>query len=289
MRLVVGDTVREGRAVDASDLPVSLDAALAAIADAGANATDGGDTEVVVESAAPGPVHEHVGGVTAGMDLSVRSALAAAARSRGVTAPQDDRIETLRERLATFDPEPVSTRKQRRAVAEAGETVEQLRERVAALRGRVRALEEADADAGDARADLSTAVQRLSEAETDRIAAEQRFDAARAAARETRDARDRRLRLEDRLANCEREARSHLIERVAPDFAEAVAAVPGGDTATTAASATTEPLLPDVQPVTGALAVARVADLSAPAVLACDRFETPARAADWLDAPVLSL
>ena len=287
MRLVVGDTVREGRAVDASDLPVSPDAALAAIG--GDVDPDGtGDRAVVVESADPGPVHEYVGRVTPCMDLSVRPALSAAARSRGLTAPQDDRIATLRERLAALDAESVSTREQRRAVAEAGEDVRRLRERVAELRGRVRALEEAGADAEGARADLSAAAERLSEAETDRIAAEQRLDAARAAARETRDARERRLRLEDRLANREREARAHLVERVASDYAEAVAAVPGGDPAATR-STTTDTALPDAGPVTAALAVGSVADIAAPVVLACDRFATPARAADWLDAPVLAL
>jgi len=287
MRLVVGETVREGRAIDGSDLSVSPAAALAAIRGDGDDSGHGG--AVVVASAEPGPVHDYVGGVTPGMRLSVRSALAAAARSRGLAAPQDERLTALRRRLAALDPDSVSTREQRRAAAEAGADVERLRERVAELRGRVRELETADADAGDARADLAAAVERLSEAETERIAAAERLDAARSVARDARDARERRLRLEDRLANREREARAHLVDRVASDYAAAVAAVPGANTGEVAAPGANDTSLPDARPVTAALAVARVADIAAPVVLACDRFATPARAADWLDAPVLSL
>lgn len=278
MRLVVGDTVRTGRALDGSDLDLTPAGALDAIRDSGPEG-------VRIETADPGPAHEFVGCVRPGTRLSLRPALAAAARSRGASTPQDDRIEELRERLDALDTDPASTRAERRAVAETGVDVERLQERVAELRGRVQALEDAGLDAADARAELAETVQRLSEAETERIAAAERLDRAMSAAREARDARERRLRLEDELANREREARAALVERVEADYADAVAAVPGvGGTDDTDAFA-----LADGDPVTAALAVARVADLTTPVVLVCDRFETPARAADWLDAPVLSL
>ena len=276
MRLVVGDTVREGRAVDGTDLGLSPDTAAAVIRDA-----EAASERVEIDAPNPGPVHEYVGCLVAGMALSVRPALAAAARSRGLTAPQDERIADLRERLADIDPDPMSTRAERRAVAEAGEDVDRLRERVAELRGRVRAREAEGLDAESARADLSAAVQRLSEVETERVAARERLDRAMATAREARDARDRRMRLEDRLANRERAARAHLSEQVRDEYETALAAVPG-------CGGPVDPLDPS-DPVAAALAVARVADLTAPVVLACDRFATPARAADWLDAPVLTL
>jgi len=277
MRLVVGDTERVGRAVDGDDLELSPAAALAAIRD-----DESAPPTVSVDAPAPGPAHEFVGHVGSATTVDPRPALAAAARSRGLPAPQDERIATLRERLAALDPAPVSTRETRRAVAEAGEAVDRLRERVAELRGRVRALEAEGLDATAARADLSDAVRELSTVETERVAARERLDRATAAAREARDDRERRLRLEDRLANREREARAHLADRLTDEYETALTAVPGGPA--------TVPAAPfDAEPVTAALAVARVADLAAPVVLSCDRFRSPSRAADWLDAPVLAL
>jgi chromosome segregation ATPase len=274
MRLVVGDTAREGRAIDATDL-ASPDTLLAVIRDE----APAGDLEL--DAPAPGPAHEFVGRVDPGMSLALRPALAAAARSRGLSAPQDERITALREELAALDPDPVATREARQSVAETGAEVDRLRERVAELRGRVRAREDAGLDATAAREELTDAVQRLSEVETEHVAATERLDRATAAAREARDARERRLRLADRLDNREREARAHLVDRVSDEYRTAVRDVPGGP------DGHGDPF--EVDPVTAALAVARVADLAAPVVLACDRFASPTAAADWLDAPVLAL
>jgi hypothetical protein len=277
MRLVVGDTERAGRTVDATDLGLSPSDALAAIRN-----DESAPACVSVDAPAPGPAHEFVGCVRPGMSCPQRAALAAAARSRGLTAPQDDRIATLRERLAGLDPDPISTREARRAVAEAGDAVDLLRERVAELRGRVQAREAEGLDATAARTALSDAVQELSEAETERVAARERLDRATATARQARDDRERRLRLEDRLANREREARAHLADRLRDEYETALAAIPDGP-----ATVPAEPFA--AEPVPATLAVARVADLAAPVVLCCDRFRSPARAADWLDAPVLAL
>jgi hypothetical protein len=85
------------------------------------------------------------------------------------------------------------------------------------------------------------------------------------------------MRLEDRAANLERAARAHLVEQVETAYTDAVAAVPGRTPA--------NPF--EADGVTAALAIARVAALDAPVVLACDRFESAAAAASWLDAPVI--
>jgi hypothetical protein len=276
MRLVVGDTERRGRAIDASAFDLTPETVLEAIRD-GESSVE----RVTLDAPAPGLAHEFVGIVEPGVALSVRPALAAAARSRGLSAPQDDRIAAIREELDGLDTDPVVTREVRRAVAQAGEAVDRLRERVAELRGRVRAREDAGLDATEARADLADAIRRLSEAETEHVAATERLDRATTAAREARDARERRLRLEDRLANREREARAHLVDCVDDEYRTAVRNVPQGG------RDCDDPF--DADPVTVALAVARVAALDAPLVLTCDRFASPAAAADWLDVPVLAL
>jgi len=148
---------------------------------------------------------------------------------------------------------------------------------VARLQGRVRALREADADAAEAAAELRAAARDLAEAETDQVAAEQALSSARATAREAFDARDRRLRLEDRIANLERDARAELARSIRPAVERAVAAVPGSEADG----------LADASELAAALAIARVAALDAPVVVACDRFADASRAADWLDARVL--
>jgi hypothetical protein len=258
-----------------------------------------------VECAEPGPAHEHVGVVEHEASVRVRAALAAAARSQGRSAPQDAELAAVRDRLATLPTPAVDRAAARRRAAEAAARERSLRERVATLRGRVRAVRAGEsgpqiegrpdsvradggsADAGDlgpAAEALAEAASRLAAAETERIAAEEVLDRERAA----RDARDRRLRLEDRAANRERAARRHLVDAVREEFREAVAATPGEAIATTPGSAcAAEP--EDIDPVTATLAVARVATLDAPVVLGCQRFETARSAADWLDAAVVRL
>lgn len=122
---------------------------------------------------------------------------------------------------------------------------------------------------------MDEAVRTLSEVETEHAAAEQTLARARERAREAWDVRERRLTLEDRLANQRREARAHLAAAVTEAFTAAVAAAPG-DAADAGAAC----------PLTRALAAVRVADLDAPVVLVDPPFPDVATAANWLDAPV---
>ena len=92
----------------------------------------------------------------------------------------------------------------------------------------------------------------MSEAETERIAAEQALARARDRVAENRERRRERLRLEDRAANLRRDAREHLAGIVREAFEEARADVPAGVEAS----------------VSTALAVVRVAELDAPVVVA---------------------
>lgn len=244
-----------------------------------------GDRRVRVACPEPRPVHEHVGLVSPSASVAVRTALAAAARSRGLTVPQDDELRTLRDRLASIDdPERSDLTDARRRLAGTASSVERLRERVATLRGRVQAGRDAGRDVSDLERELANATRRLSEQETERAAAREALEGARRRARDSRDARDRRRRLEDRIGNVERAARAHLVDAVRGEFVAAVAALPNGDTVTDVGE-DSDPFATD--DVTAALAVARVADLGAPLVLACDRFASPARAVAWLDAPVI--
>jgi len=266
VRVSRASETRTGRAIDLSDWPVSADA----VADAVRG--DGGDG-LAIACPSPGPVHERVGAVRPGVEFHPRAALAAAARSRGRTAPQDPELARIRERLDALDPPAVDLAAARRRVADAEGEEAAARERVATLQGRVRALRETDGDPSDAEADLSDATRRLADLETERIAAEQALARARERARSSRESRRERLRLRDRAGNLRRSAREHLADAVGPAFERAREAVPGD---------------PD-QPVAAVLAVARVADVRAPIALDGDAagFEAPSAAAEWLDAPVI--
>jgi hypothetical protein len=239
--------------------------------------------DVVADCQAPGPLHAHVGHVHEGMTTDVRGALAAAARSRGETAPQRDALDAVRAELNSLSLPDADLSEVRRQVAAAGAEEDRLRERVAALRGRVGAFEEAgdDAAAAAAREELEAAVGALAEAETERIAAEQRRDRLEAAARESRDRRERRLALQDRAANLERAVREHLAASVYDRFREAVDALPGAATAGDAPGAYAG------DHVTAALAAARVGVVEAPLVVATDRLGDAATTARRLDAPVV--
>jgi hypothetical protein len=271
VRLRLGDGEWRGRALDLAARPdapaISPDALAAAV-------RDPDDDRVGCPN--PGPAHECVGLVD-GSACARRRALAAVARALGHRPSNRDRIERLERRLADHDSPAVDLRAARERVAEAGADVERRRERVATLRGRVQALREAGADAADAEADLAAAQRALAEAETEHAAAEQALARERQRAREARDARERRLELEDRLANARREARAELAGRVRERADAAVVATPGSRAAG----------LDGAGPVTARLALARVAPLSAPVVLAVRRFRTADAASDWLDAPVI--
>jgi hypothetical protein len=169
----------------------------------------------------------------------------------------------------------------RRRLADLDGEIERLRERVATLRGRVQERRDAGGDVETARATLAETVANLSERETERATLRERLDAVRERAATARDARNRRRELADRLANCERAARAHLVERIRPEFERAVAAAPGGPSA----RRVDDPA--SLDPVTAALSVLRVATVRAPVVLASDRFPDATAASDWLGAPVV--
>ena len=265
MQIEIEGIVDSGDVVDLRERCVDRSAVVAAIRDE--------PSPYVVDCPPPTPVHDRAGVVAPGMGLKPRTALAAAARTRGIQTEHDERIERIAADLADLaatigvDHEPP-------AAGPPSADVAQLRERTAELRGKVAALEAVDADATDARATLRETAARLSELETERIAADQRRDHRR----ERRDRRERRLRLEDRLANARRAARAALVDAVRTEFATAV------DRFTDAVD---DPFA--VPAPIAALGVLRVADSQAPVVLAVDRFADPATAADWLDAPVLRL
>lgn len=237
MRLVVGETVREGHAIDGSALDVSGEAVAEAIrrnGDGNREARRDDQNEprrrsVRVACEPPGAVHERVGLISRDRSVNLRGALAAAARSRGRTAPQRAALDRARERLDDLEVPTVDLAEARRAVAEAGADEARLREKVASLRGRVQALEGIERGAEklvEARTELTETAAELSSAETERIAAEQRLDRAERVARDARDARERRFRLQDRVANLERRARAALARDLYPEFASAVRAAP---------------------------------------------------------------
>ena len=275
----IGDVVRRGRVVS-----VKQDVDQTAVA-AAVRADDADpDAPVAVTARSQTTVHEQVGCIHPGMGLRTRTALARAARTRGLTTPHDDQLQETRESLAALDMEDESTASYRRELAETTADIERLQEEVAAARGRLQARREQGLDTTAAAEELEDAIRRLSEAETSASAIRQQLDRARAAARGRRDTRDRRLRLEDRVANLERRARAHLVDQLHEAFATTVPEVPVSEADTPPDGNAFE-----TDAVTAALAIARLAVLSAPVVLDCDRFDSPVRAYEWLDAPVIYL
>lgn len=228
-----------------------------------------------IDSPSPGPAHTQVGLVASGCEFEQRAALAAAARSRNWAAPQDRALARLE---ASRPPPPQATdhRALRQQVAEARERERDLREAVAAERGRLRA-RRSDGEGETATTQFRERVRALSEAETERVAAEQALARAREQRRERRDHRERRLAVTDRIENRRRAARRHLAEAFEPRVERALTRVPGCE-----ASSLTE-----ATPIAARLATARAASLDAPVVLAADRFDGPWAAAAWLGAPVV--
>lgn len=277
MRVELAGAVRTGRVVDLRDTSADFDASavVGAIRGDDRRAGDGPARPLAIDCPVPGPAHEHVGAIRAGMGLSLRPALADAARTRGHTPPQAEELAAVRDRLSALDPPEIDLRSARRRVAETSDDAEERRERVAALRGRVQALRDAGDESGPAEAELASATRELSEVETERIAAEQALSRARNRATENRERRRERLRLADRADNLRRDAREELARAVRPAFEDARQAVP-----TDAES-----------PVSTALAVARVADLDAPVVVGSgvDAFEDGERLSAWFDAPVVRI
>lgn len=226
----------------------------------------------------PSALHEHVGRIVPGMALKRHTALAVAARSRGLSAQQDEEHDRIQERISELSMSRIDTATARKRLAEMTDEIDRQRERVARLQGQAKALQERTGQQKrETDRELQRAMQKLSELETERAAAEQALERARKRQRQLHDRHDERLALEDRAANLARAARRHLCNQLRDEFERAIESVPG----------TTD--RPDDDPVTAALAIARVGELSAPVVIECDRFDTAPAATDWLNAPVISL
>lgn len=282
----VGDRTFRGRAVTVGDAAPALDPETVATAVREGRAETADGSVVAVTARAAGPVHERAGCITPDCTLRPRTALAVAARSRGWSTPVDDALAAARARLASFDAPSddlaaTDGSPPGRRLAEADDDVARLRERVAEARGRVQARRDHDADSdAEAARTLEDAVRDLSEAETTAAAAREERRAARAEARAARDRLAHRLRLADEVANVEREARGYLVERARAAYESALSTVPD-------VTAPADPF--EAPPDAMALAVARVADLGAPVVVATGRFEDSRAAARWLDAPAIHL
>ncbi|WP_439027806.1 DUF7856 family protein [Haloarchaeobius sp. DT45] len=283
---VVGDGwVRPGRAIDLRDRDLQPAALAAAIR---------GETVegLSVHAPTPGPVHEHVALVGPEMGFSLRQALAAVARARGMEPPQSGELREVEAALGERDEPTVDLETARRQVADASAEEDRLREQVATLQGELRARREVDARTDETETALRDTLLELTDVETGRIAAEQTLAQVRRTVRASRDDRERTLRLVDRRDNLRRQAAQWLATQVTDEFVVAVDAIPNGagdrdDEGMPGSTTLTPPANFDGDPVTAALAVVRLAPLHAPVVLTCDRFDSPAHAARVLDAPVV--
>ncbi|WP_411967709.1 hypothetical protein [Haloferax sp. YSSS75] len=274
--------VHSGRAIDLSETNIAPERVVASIRD-----TDSSADSLRIECPEPGPGHELLARLPVS-NVSTPRLLTAVGRSRGLSTPVDGEIGRLTERLADHtvpDDHSAKLRAVRRRLADAGDDEARLRERTATLRGRLAAHREAgDAEAIDAtRSELVDVATKLSEVETERIAAEERLDALEREATRVRDTRDERLRLTDALANRRREARTHFADELAAEFAEAKRELAEMSPAATPPDATP----PDA--VVASLATVRLADLRAPVVSTCRFFPDAETAVRSLDTPVVRM
>lgn len=194
---------------------------------------------------------------------TLRSELSAAARSRGHESSAAAEIAATHERLAAIEVPDVNLTAARERLAEATGEEERLKERVAAARGELRARRDVDAATDEAVAALEEAAAALSSAQTERIAAEQALARGRERASAARDARERRLELQDRLANRRRDARRELAREAYPAFREALAAVPCGSPKDAGAT----PAAYDGPELAASFAAVRIATLPDPVVV----------------------
>lgn len=205
-----------GAVLDLRDESVSATAVMGAVRD---------PTDDRLRCRPPGPVAERVGVVSRSITVPVRTLVALALRTHGVQTPYDRALARAEWRRARVEIPDTDLAAARAAVAGAEGEVDAMREEVARLGGRVDALREDGGDVEAAAAELQAAVTRLSELETEQVAAEQRLATARERARAMRDARDRRRAFGDRADNLRREARDWLVEWGYDRFRGAVAAV----------------------------------------------------------------
>jgi hypothetical protein len=267
MRVALAGVERAGRAVDLRDAAVEPGELVDAVRD---------PSDDRLQCHRPQRVHERVGVLHQGVSVSLRATVAAAARSRGASTRHDDDLRAAEQELADHAAPTVDLERARERVSAAAADVQRLREAVARASGRVEARRE-DGDAESAEAALAAATRELAAAETDHHAAQEALERSR---RRARDARERRLALEDRVANLRRDARHALAERWSRRFERAVDALPfPGDAAS--------PTEFDGPEWTAACAAARLAAPGAPLVVGNDLFSDASRASAALDAPVL--
>jgi hypothetical protein len=264
VRLRLGGLDRTGRALDCRGTDLDPAQVVRAVRD---------PADDRVRCPRPGAIHEHVGLVRAGESLARRRLLATVALSRGRRPAVLDELAAARRRLDEHALDAPDRRTARERVATTEGDRERLRERVARLRGTVQARREAGLDADEARERLREAAKELSEVSTERAAATQRLADARD--RDRVDERRHRLRLEDRVANLERDARATLAEAVEARVATALARL-------------TDATLAEAPPPLVRLAAARVGVVAAPVVITAGPFDA-SRAAEWLGAQVVRL
>lgn len=228
----------------------------------------------------PTPAHTHVGFIHPNSTLPRRSALAAVARTRGATAAVDAEIRRVEHELATVEPPTADVPAAIEAVATARADVDSRRDQVARLGGIAAASDETDAEAdapaetrSDVKAELRTAAAELAEVETALQVAREKLSRERDRQRAANDARERRLRLQDRLENLGRDARRELAVDEAARAERALEAVPDWPDATADSRF--------------ALSLARNATCRAPIVVASGPFRTASQARACLAAPVI--
>lgn len=346
LRVAVGDRLFEGPGVDLPpdgdvdpppDGPTVADLRRAIERRGGVRVEGGrpasGPPPVTIDCPPPGPGHAVLVD-PASPPTGVTGLLAAAARARGMSADRQPDLEAAEAALADTAPSAVAAdrreaardpevdlRAARESAATAGAEVDRFRERVAELRGRLQARRATGADTGEVAGALRAAAADLSEAETERLAAEQAHEAAERRVRRHRARRARRLRRRDRVDNLRRAVRRDLASKLHGEFGPALATVPGGDRADghrpTAAGehprddagdgpgddagdgpgddagdapgdrAVDGPGAHDGDPVSAALAAVRLADLDAPVIDATGRFPDAAAAVECLRVPVI--
>ncbi|MDZ7746610.1 MAG: hypothetical protein U5K28_08945 [Halobacteriales archaeon] len=248
MRVRLTDPDRAGRAIDCRDTDLDPERVLAAVRDP----TDDG-----VRCRRATLLHETLGAVGIDTSPSRRQTLAAVARSRGVRVPAQNSLTEARAALATHTTETTSLAAEREGVAATSEQNRAaLREEVARLRGVVDARRDGDDPPDETLAAYRETAARLSEIGTEATAATERLARERRAVTDRYDTHQRRLELEDRVANCERDVRRALAARVAPRVERALDGL-----------AETTPLDCDSE-LAWRLAAVRVARLSAPVVVA---------------------
>ena len=280
MRLRVDGIHRVGQALDLRGTSIDPAALVDSIRD---------PTDARVVCQPPGEVHRHVGWIRPGMDVDLREALLAAARSLGYEPPQAADIARLDREIEAYSPPQTDLATARARAAAAGESVAEHRERVARLSGRLEAAREAGADTEEAAALLQEATAALSEAETEALAARQALDRAERQARRARDEREKRLSLVDRRENLRRRARAWLLEEIRPRFERALASLPGGPVLSDSVRRpdVSADRTMDIPPHRAALAVARIARIGAPLVIGAKTFDVPVRARAACSAPVI--